>query len=927
MKIGPKLLINMKIRYILFVVAALALPACVRNTEPVELIEPEGQTITIWASLEGSDETRSTLQNGGTRVYWEPADEIKIFFKGSSGRFMSQNTENVTGTDFSGTISIVAGETEGGTASNSLWGLYPYRSDATSDGVSVTTTLPAEQTGRAGSFAKNTNITLAQSAGLNLAFYNVCGGVRFSLTQEGVKEVVFQGQNDEDIAGKVKVAFADGVPAVQEVIDGLNTITLTAPSGGTFETGKWYYIIALPGTLSNGFKMTFNTATQYATLKSSGSKTIKRGIFGSLADADEDLIYKDKEGGSEPNPDDFIQFADPIAKYACVEKFDENNDGEVSYAEAAAATSLVGLFSEWSMVTEFEEIRYFTSVISTEGVFSGLSHLKHITIPGNITTLGTFQSCTSLETVSLPAGLASLPTNCFDGCSSLKSVTLPTGITSIPKYAFRNCSMLQALVVPSTIKSVDQYAFYGCTVLSGIDLPLGLHTIDNYAFQNCPTIASVDFPSSLTCIGQYAFYGCTALGSVTIRNGVSLGASAFSGCRSLETATIGEHVSVGSGTFANCTALTSVVLPNSVSVGESAFSGCSSLVSVVLPEDMTSIPAYCFQYCDKLSSIVWPAELTTIDNYAFYGSIVSMEDPNASTIELPSTIKSIGSQAFWGVRHVIMPSTSAISIASDSFCRSFTRLYVPAGMVDMYKVRTNWISYAKQIYPLGDYPAKLPSPAPEAVDLGLSVKWASWNVGAFAAEGYGDYYAWGDTEPYYELDYPPFQPHWKTGKEQGYTWASYKWCNKGYYGYLTKYNVTCPSGVVDNKMVLDFDDDAAHVNWGGTWRMPTDAEWDELIENCSWASTSDYNGTGIAGRIATSKKSGYTDKSIFLPFAGERRGTDLLNVGSSYRYWSSSLFSGLSEFARFATPSGVVYGGGIDKSSRCCGFSIRPVCD
>ena len=229
--------------------------------------------MTFTAYQEGSEMTRTAVQDGGTQVYWEPADEIKVFFNGSSGRFVSQNTETATVATFTGTIDVVAGANEGGNANYTTWGLYPYRSDASSDGSSVTTTLPAEQTGRVGSFAKNTNITLAQSSGLNLAFYNVCGGLRFSLTQEGIKRVTFQGNNGEAIAGKIKVAFADGIPVVQEISEGEKMITLTAPNGGTFQTGQWYYISAIPGSLSSGYKMTFYKESESAKLTSTSSAT------------------------------------------------------------------------------------------------------------------------------------------------------------------------------------------------------------------------------------------------------------------------------------------------------------------------------------------------------------------------------------------------------------------------------------------------------------------------------------------------------------------------------------------------------------------------------------------------------------------------------------------------------------------------------
>ena len=159
-----------------------------------------------------------------------------------------------------------------------------------------------------------------------------------------------------------------------------------------------------------------------------------------------------------------------------------------------------------------------------------------------------------------------------------------------------------------------------------------------------------------------------------------------------------------------------------------------------------------------------------------------------------------------------------------------------------------------------------------AVDLDLSVMWASSNLcesGLCAnPEDYGDYYAWGETAP-----------------KDNYSWENYEWCN-GSDNTLTKYNTIDTYGTVDNKMLLDPEDDAAHVKLGGNWRMPTEAECTELRENCTWTWVTNYNGTGINGRLVTSNTNG---NSIFLPAAGRRGDTDLYNVGSGGYYWSSSL--------------------------------------
>ena len=191
----------------------------------------------------------------------------------------------------------------------------------------------------------------------------------------------------------------------------------------------------------------------------------------------------------------------------------------------------------------------------------------------------------------------------------------------------------------------------------------------------------------------------------------------------------------------------------------------------------------------------------------------------------------------------------------------------------------------------------------EYVDLGLSVKWATCNVGADSPEEYGDYFAWGETET-----------------KETYGWNTYKWCS-GTNTTLTKYCMISGYGTVDNKTTLEAADDVAYVKWGRSWRMPTDAELTELRTNCTWTWTTDYNGTGVYGYIV---KSNTNDNSIFLPAAGYYDSSELKDAGSNGSYWSSSLHEDTySDFARYVT----FFSGGVSKNSlnRCNGLSVRPV--
>lgn len=192
------------------------------------------------------------------------------------------------------------------------------------------------------------------------------------------------------------------------------------------------------------------------------------------------------------------------------------------------------------------------------------------------------------------------------------------------------------------------------------------------------------------------------------------------------------------------------------------------------------------------------------------------------------------------------------------------------------------------------------------VDLGLpsGLKWASCNVGAYAPEGYGYYYAWGETERRKDLSWLSYKYANSNSTELT------KYCNDASYGY---------KGFTDYKTTLKPEDDAAHVNWDGNWRMPTDAEWKELIENCTWTWTWQND---IRGYRVTSKTN---SNSIFLPAAGELYINERYDtVGRRGNYWSSSLSTDEPDHARCLVFSSD-YAVSRDKS-RNNGFSVRPVC-
>ena len=211
--------------------------------------------------------------------------------------------------------------------------------------------------------------------------------------------------------------------------------------------------------------------------------------------ADGTVITISKTGQSaDPN---IIQFEDALVKAICITNWDKNEDGALSYEEAAAVTTIGTEFSEKGIYA-FNELQYFT-------------------------------------------GLTSIPNDAFLNCNELLSIKLPDNIISINAAAFRGCASLKKIHIPANVESIKLQAFYGCISLISIDIPASVKTIQAGAFSNCRKLASVTFEkgSQLKTIGEIipsnitkgAFTNCTSLTFIEIPASVeTIEAAAFKGC-------------------------------------------------------------------------------------------------------------------------------------------------------------------------------------------------------------------------------------------------------------------------------------------------------------------------------------------------------------------------------------------------------------
>ncbi|MBO6081713.1 MAG: leucine-rich repeat protein [Bacteroidales bacterium] len=662
----------MKKFFILLAVAMVA--AC--SQDGVDIVINDGMDLIITAFRENAASATKTMRDETGAVSWSAHESISLFYAsgGQGGSlFTSTNDAPSERVDFSGTINVVTGVVEGD-AERFFWGIYPYNeANSVSPEGTLTTVIPDQQTAAEGTFADNHFVSIGKSKGLEMGFYNLCGGFKFRLEHEGVTKVTLRGNNNEQLAGKVKVVLENGRPVVSEVVDAKTTLVMTRPNGESFQTGVDYFFVMRPITFENGFTFTMETADSFIGERNVGvTIQVKRSLFSYSSSAIDSGVVYHRPGN--------IEFADDVVKAICVARWDTDGDGELSFDEAAAVTTIpYSAFAGNTTITSFDEFQYFT----------GVSRLQYDgDYDEGMVYFGTFSDCTALTSISLPSTLQTITFGCFRGCSGLAKITIPASVTTI-----------------------QQVAFLGCTNLD------------------------VYMESEIPCTLQK-------------------------------------------------------------------------------------------------------------DSYDTY------DEPYAFGFLTSGKVKTI---------------------------------YVPTQeSVDTYKMARYWSTYKWIIKWVGEAPSGYP--IPEAVDRGLTsgLKWASFNLGASKPEEYGDYFAWGETEPYYSsLD--PLT--WKPGKETGYDWPSYRWCQGSKYS-LNKYCIDSRygyNGFTDGKTELDLADDAAYVNLGDKWRIPTRAEQEELINSCTWTWATER---GIEGYRVSSKKNG---NSIFLPANGYL-GIDGFDGGGNGDYWSASVW-------------------------------------
>ncbi len=405
-----------------------------------------------------------------------------------------------------------------------------------------------------------------------------------------------------------------------------------------------------------------------------------------------------------------LSSVDQMVFYGCASLKSIRIPDSVTNIGAGLFVNCIGL-EEVIFPERFDE----TDNIDTTQMFYCCTSLKSMVLPEGIEELGgyMFGECTNLKSLTIPktVTVSKYP---FGGSSrvSLDAIYI-SDITAwcnmICEYGpdtthmisnplafcdklYVNGELLTDLVIPASVSYVRPFAFWHCKTITSVAFENGVVSIGERAFESCTNLSSVELSKSLGNIGEYAFAYCTNLSSVTIPNGLThIGNSAFAGCTSLQSMTLPQTVTnIGEHAFSDCTSLSRIFMPNTInSIENYAFRGCTSLKSINIPSDISYIGNGAFDNCSLL-------EYSEYDNAIYFGNeenkylyLVKAKDEyiescnihestkfigrgafygcyNLESIDIPSNVISIGTQAFSGTRLTTVTIPQSVTIIHES---------------------------------------------------------------------------------------------------------------------------------------------------------------------------------------------------------------------------------------------------------------------
>ena len=439
------------------------------------------------------------------------------------------------------------------------------------------------------------------------------------------------------------------------------------------------------------------------------------------------------QNSTSPN----IVFADARVKALCVQHWDSNGDGELSQEEAATVTNLNYVFYNDSIITSFNEFRYFT----------GLNSIHQYA----------FRECTALKSIEIPSSVSIIDYGAFYGCCELTSICIPNTVTDVGTYAFRECSGLTSVTISESMHEIGYGVFCECSGLTSVTIPNSITLIDEFAFDDCSSLKSVSIPSSVDSIGRCAFYGCDELNEVYCYvidpSTLSIGSSAFQrnptnyssrylyvpfGSISAYLSSsdwrmyFGHIIEIGGSSspiidfadarvkdicvqnwdlngdgelseneaaivtnlsyaFRNDSIITSFnelsYFTGLNSIGQYEFRDCKNLKNITIPSTVTSLGYGAFYSCSKLESIAIPNSIVEMGERAFY-ECTGLTRVNISDIETWHNINfgSLSSPLRYAhhlylngteVTHLTIPNSVTTVSNAFAYCTGITSVSIP----------------------------------------------------------------------------------------------------------------------------------------------------------------------------------------------------------------------------------------------------------
>lgn len=439
------------------------------------------EIVTIEASIENDIETKTVFD--GTKIYWKPGDEIKVFFLSDEAKFTSSNSENALTASFNGSITIsgLIGSNEGESDDTYLWGLYPYREDAHSTGSSVTTTLPENQLGVVDSFADDLYITLARSNSFKLSFNNVLAGFRFTVTRSDISKVEFSGNNEEDLAGELTLSYgANEKPCVNNISNTKKTITLIPSVGDAFEANQLYYIVFAPTHFTNGFSVTMTTT----------DGKIGEFVYGS------DVTFARNDIKRKVNMDTGVVFAMP------------------DFEDIIPANNEIVYRTE-------NDIKLALSWVDGESNIWKYNWHDDLNPDG--------ESVFPSENVVIAKMVSHTYVN------GVGRIVFDRDITRIPSYFFQKSNANIILIkFPDVVREIGKFIFYGQNQIRDFAFPYQLREIDDGAFSNISMPNELSISPYINKIGSRCF-NCSNTSILRIRGTLTdCGSEAFFNTNNLQ---------------------------------------------------------------------------------------------------------------------------------------------------------------------------------------------------------------------------------------------------------------------------------------------------------------------------------------------------------------------------------------------------------